>query len=255
MEVSEPEGRERSGRIAHGLATPASTTPIPSRQEDLARVPTEPKPGRSFVTRQAVTDLVRTATLGSYGVTGFAARPHERLLERLGLVQPGIAVHLGATIDIDLDLTVAFGVPGRGGRPPGRFGGPLLDPACARSRGRAGHDPRRRPAVRAGRGAAGGHPRRRPMPSGRATSPTAGRTSPDGPPRLRRRRPARRLPRGGREPRGARRRDQRAERLSRSPTATPARTCSRPSRRRSRRPRASPASRPNGSPRPSASGR
>jgi uncharacterized alkaline shock family protein YloU len=74
-------------------------------------VPTEPKSGRSFVTRQAVTDLVRTATLGSYGVTGFAARPHERLLGRLGLVQPGIAIRLGETIDVELDLTVSFGVP------------------------------------------------------------------------------------------------------------------------------------------------
>ena len=74
-------------------------------------MPTEPKPGRSFVTRQAVTDLVRTATLGSYGVTGFAARPLERMLERLGLAQPGIAVRLGETIDLDLDLTVAYGVP------------------------------------------------------------------------------------------------------------------------------------------------
>jgi uncharacterized alkaline shock family protein YloU len=74
-------------------------------------VPTHPKPGRSFVTRHAVTDLVRTATLGSYGVTGFAARPHERLLGRLGLAQPGIAVRLGEAIDIELDLTVALGVP------------------------------------------------------------------------------------------------------------------------------------------------
>jgi uncharacterized alkaline shock family protein YloU len=74
-------------------------------------VPTEQKPGRSFVTRQAVTDLVRTATLGSYGVTGFAARTHERILERLGLAQPGIAVRLGDAIDVDLEITVAFGVP------------------------------------------------------------------------------------------------------------------------------------------------
>ena len=74
-------------------------------------MPSARKSGHSFVTRQAVTDLVRTATLGSYGVTGFAARPHERVLERLGLVQPGIAIHLGDTIDIDLELTVAFGVP------------------------------------------------------------------------------------------------------------------------------------------------
>jgi len=74
-------------------------------------VPTQPKPGRSFVTRQAVIDLVRAAALGSYGVTGFAARPHERLLERLGLAQPGIAIRLGEAIDVELDLNVAFGVP------------------------------------------------------------------------------------------------------------------------------------------------
>jgi uncharacterized alkaline shock family protein YloU len=74
-------------------------------------VPTDPKPGRSIVTRQAVIDLVRTATLGSYGVTGFASRPHERLLERLGLAQPGISVRLAEDIDVELDLTVAFGVP------------------------------------------------------------------------------------------------------------------------------------------------
>ena len=74
-------------------------------------MPTPPRYGRSLVTRQAVVDLVRTATLGSYGVTGFAGRPHERILERLGLAQPGIAVHLGDAVDIDLDLTVAYGVP------------------------------------------------------------------------------------------------------------------------------------------------
>jgi uncharacterized alkaline shock family protein YloU len=74
-------------------------------------VPTPPSHGRSLVTRQAVVDLVRTATLGSYGVTGFAGRLHERLLERIGLAQPGIAVHLGEAVDVDLDLTVAYGVP------------------------------------------------------------------------------------------------------------------------------------------------
>ena len=74
-------------------------------------MPTRPRTGRSLVTRQAVSDLVRTATLGSYGVTGFAGRLHERLLGRLGLAQPGMAIHLGETIDIELDLTVAYGVP------------------------------------------------------------------------------------------------------------------------------------------------
>jgi len=80
-------------------------------QEDDARVPNPSITGRSLVTRQAVIDLVRTATVGSYGVTGFAARPHERVLERLGLGHPGIAVHLGDTVDVELELTVAFGVP------------------------------------------------------------------------------------------------------------------------------------------------
>jgi uncharacterized alkaline shock family protein YloU len=63
------------------------------------------------VTRQAVVDLVRAATVGSYGVTGFAGRRLERLAGRLGLAHPGIAVHLGDVIDIDLELTVAYGVP------------------------------------------------------------------------------------------------------------------------------------------------
>jgi uncharacterized alkaline shock family protein YloU len=73
--------------------------------------PTQPTAGRSLVTRRAVVDLVRSATLGSYGVTGFAGRPLDRLLERLGLAHPGVAVHLGHTLDIELRLRVAYGVP------------------------------------------------------------------------------------------------------------------------------------------------
>ena len=79
--------------------------------EDLARLPISPKPGRSLVTRRAVVDLVRAATIGSYGVTGFAGRPHERVLGRLGLAQTGIDIRLGSTLEVDLDLTVAYGVP------------------------------------------------------------------------------------------------------------------------------------------------
>jgi uncharacterized alkaline shock family protein YloU len=74
-------------------------------------VPTNPMPGRSLVTRQAVVDLIRTATLGSYGVSGFAAGPVERLLGILGLAQPGIHLRLDSALEIELDLTVAFGVP------------------------------------------------------------------------------------------------------------------------------------------------
>jgi uncharacterized alkaline shock family protein YloU len=74
-------------------------------------VPTQPTAGRSLVTRRAVVDLVRSATLGSYGVTGLAGRRLERLFGWLGFGHPGIAVHLGDVLDIDLDLTVAYGVP------------------------------------------------------------------------------------------------------------------------------------------------
>ncbi|HEV8403263.1 MAG TPA: Asp23/Gls24 family envelope stress response protein [Candidatus Limnocylindrales bacterium] len=74
-------------------------------------MPTRPTPGRSLVTRRAIVDIVRTATLDSYGVTGFSGSPLERFLGRVGLTQSGIAVHLDDELDIELDLLVAFGVP------------------------------------------------------------------------------------------------------------------------------------------------
>jgi uncharacterized alkaline shock family protein YloU len=80
-------------------------------EEDVARVPPDQTPGRSFVTRRAVADVVRAATLGSYGVAGFAGGPLERLLARTGFAQPGLSIHLDGGIDIALDLDVASGVP------------------------------------------------------------------------------------------------------------------------------------------------
>lgn len=69
-------------------------------------------PGRSIVTRRAIAEIVRAATLGSYGVTGFAALPLERLLGRLGAATPGLHVTLvDGGIQLDLDLTVAYGLP------------------------------------------------------------------------------------------------------------------------------------------------
>ena len=70
-----------------------------------------PTPGRSLVTGRALTDIVRTATLGSYGVTGFAGGPLGRLIAWLGLGQPGLAIRLDDGIEIELDITVALGVP------------------------------------------------------------------------------------------------------------------------------------------------
>jgi uncharacterized alkaline shock family protein YloU len=75
-------------------------------------VPTEPIPGRSLVTRRAVVDLIRTATLGSYGVTGFAGGGlFGRLRERLGVRPRGLRVAFADQFDVELDLTVAFGLP------------------------------------------------------------------------------------------------------------------------------------------------
>jgi uncharacterized alkaline shock family protein YloU len=77
-------------------------------------VPTDsPNPisGRSLVSRQAIVDIVRAATLGSYGVIGFAGGVLDRLAERLGLPPRGIVVRLGDALEIDLDLVVAHGVP------------------------------------------------------------------------------------------------------------------------------------------------
>lgn len=97
--------------IAHA-PRPARRTP-PSR-EDPASVAIRPTPGRSLVTARALRDIVRLATIGSYGVTGFAGRPGGvlgRLVERLGFDQPGLTVRIDDGIDIDLDLTIALGVP------------------------------------------------------------------------------------------------------------------------------------------------
>jgi uncharacterized alkaline shock family protein YloU len=75
-------------------------------------VTTDPKPGRSLVTKRAVRDLVRTAVLSSYGVTGFAGRgPVGRVLGRIGLAHPGIRLEIEPELTVDLRLDVAYGLP------------------------------------------------------------------------------------------------------------------------------------------------
>ncbi|HYO43079.1 MAG TPA: Asp23/Gls24 family envelope stress response protein [Candidatus Limnocylindrales bacterium] len=72
----------------------------------------DPTPGRSLVTKRAIRDLVRTAVLSSYGVTGFATGgPFGRMLERLGLVHPGIHLEIEPELVVDLRITVAYGLP------------------------------------------------------------------------------------------------------------------------------------------------
>jgi len=75
-------------------------------------VTTDPTPGRSLVTMRAVRDLVRTAVLSSYGVTGIATGgPLGRVLGRLGLAHPGIHIEVEPELTVDLGLTVAYGLP------------------------------------------------------------------------------------------------------------------------------------------------
>src|SRR3982751_4990182 len=82
-----------------------------SREEDVARVPSHPLPGRSLVTRRALAAIVRAGTLRSYGVTGFAAGPFRRLAAALGTRQPGLRLDLSSGVAIELHLNVAYGVP------------------------------------------------------------------------------------------------------------------------------------------------
>ena len=83
-----------------------------TREEDVARVTAEPIPGRSLVTKRAVRELVRTAVLSVYGVSGFAGGGRiGRLLHRLGFGNPGCRVTMDPALAVDLDLLVAYGLP------------------------------------------------------------------------------------------------------------------------------------------------
>jgi uncharacterized alkaline shock family protein YloU len=95
-------------------STPAPGTGLASRATPTAPsvAGSAPAAGRSLVSRRALTDLIRSATLTSYGITGFAgARWWDRIGDRLGLPPRGIHVGLAPELTIELDLTVAHGLP------------------------------------------------------------------------------------------------------------------------------------------------
>ena len=72
----------------------------------------EPIPGRSLVTRRAIRELVQSAVLSVYGVSGFAGGGRiGRLLDRAGLGNPGCRVAIDPSLSVDLDLLVAYGLP------------------------------------------------------------------------------------------------------------------------------------------------
>lgn len=64
------------------------------------------------MTRRAVIDIVRSVTLGSYGVVGFAGNLVDGLLGRLDRRPAGLRVSVrGGAIAVDLRLRVAAGLP------------------------------------------------------------------------------------------------------------------------------------------------
>ena len=106
------EGRYDSTRVAR-LARARRIQPSREDARGVPNDPSTPTTGRSLVSRRAILDVIRSATLGSYGVIGFAGRgPAGRLAERLGLAPRGIELDLAdGRIAIDLDLLVAHGLP------------------------------------------------------------------------------------------------------------------------------------------------
>jgi uncharacterized alkaline shock family protein YloU len=68
--------------------------------------------GKSIVTSRAIVDIVRTAVQSSYGVTGFRDPSlGRRILRWAGFNRPGIRLSNDAGIQLDVFITVAYGVP------------------------------------------------------------------------------------------------------------------------------------------------
>ena len=74
-------------------------------------MPTEPTPGRSLVTKRAIIDVVRAATLGSYGVAALGRGRVRDVVAALAGGERGIRLDLRDGLAIDLELTVAYGLP------------------------------------------------------------------------------------------------------------------------------------------------
>ena len=75
-------------------------------------MPDDRLPGQALATRRAVSDIVRTVTLGSYGVVDLGGSALGRAVAGLAGRSSGIRVSVaGGRIEVDLRLRVARGVP------------------------------------------------------------------------------------------------------------------------------------------------
>jgi len=71
-----------------------------------------PLPGHALITTRAVAELVQHAAATSYGVVAFADPDLvSALLTRLGRRVRGLRVRIAPTLDVELFIRVAFGVP------------------------------------------------------------------------------------------------------------------------------------------------
>ena len=78
----------------------------------MSEEPTRGVPGRAVVARRALSEIVRDAALGSYGVTGLAEPTLlARCRARLGLGSRAIRLTLHPSVSAEVWLTVAYGVP------------------------------------------------------------------------------------------------------------------------------------------------
>ncbi len=103
--------REPTDRVSRSTER-VPPDPIPPDPSPDAPRPSAPPDGRSLVTRRAIVDLVRSAVRTSYGVSGVDdGGPLDRVLVVLGLRDPAIAVHVDGRLEVDLRLTVAYGLP------------------------------------------------------------------------------------------------------------------------------------------------
>ena len=75
-------------------------------------MPQRPLPGHGLVTSRAVAELVQRAAATSYGVVGFTGPDlAARIRSAFGRGTRGVKVRIVPTLDVELGLRVAFGVP------------------------------------------------------------------------------------------------------------------------------------------------
>jgi uncharacterized alkaline shock family protein YloU len=108
---NEPTSARADGTIAHRPAGSAPVKPNSTLEVKLP-IPAHHQAGQSFVTRRAISQVVRAAVSSSYGVTGLADDGLlHGVLAALGIRPPGVLVRVEGGLRVELRILVAAGVP------------------------------------------------------------------------------------------------------------------------------------------------